>query len=86
MNKQQKHYLQQYATSHDFSIFDAYNNPSSTKRAIEQYYLNEMNINGGYDFRILSHNCQVFTCAYMLANDTLKVITPRHTYYIKGAN
>ena len=85
MNKQQKHYLQAYATSKDFSIFHAYQKPSYNKQRIEQAIFNDMDKNNGYDYRILSHNCNFFTCAYMLNEDTLKVFTPYKTFTIKGA-
>ena len=85
MNARERAYYESYMRATNRTIFDAYKNPSRTKREAWSYHWRESPRNAEC-FAILSHNCHFFTMAYLaIINNipTMVVITPYHKYGIK---
>ena len=64
MNKRQTNIVKAYRRSTDRRLEDVYSTFSTAKRNAYEYCINDMVNNSGYDFRILSYNTFMFTCAY----------------------
>lgn len=64
MNKRQTNILQLYRVSIDRRLEDVYSTFSTAKRKAYEDCIYDMLSNGGYDFKILSYNTYMFTCAY----------------------
>ena len=85
MNARERAYYDSYMRATKRTIFDAYKNPSFSKRDAWRYHCAVAPCNAEC-FAILSHNCQFFTMAYLaIINNvpTMVVITPYHKYGIK---
>ena len=53
-----------YSTAH--CLYDVYVAPSRNKTAIERKIIANMFEFNGDRYRVTSHNCQIFSCAYLL--------------------
>lgn len=85
MNARERAYYESYVRAKKRTIYDAYKNPSISKRDAWAYHWGDAPRNAEC-FAILSHNCQFFTMAYLaIINNipTMVVITPYHKYGIK---
>lgn len=76
-----------YNRSENISVYEVYKNPSDEKVAAERHIRTEMQLVGGFDYRILSHNVFQFTAAYQFMDREtglakLRVHTSRTTYEI----
>lgn len=69
MTKEQMYRENQYFNSNCESVRDCYARPSERKVAIEQHIKEEMYQRTGWGYRVLSHNCNFFTCAYQYISD-----------------
>lgn len=74
-----------YNTSEISTIYEVYKNPSYEKVAAERHIRTEMQLVGGFDYRVLSHNVFQFTVAYQFVDREtgivkLRVHTSRNTY------
>lgn len=56
--------IAKYDNSTIGTVYDCYTNPSTKKCVAERAIMHEMLENNGYDYRILSYNTNMFTCAY----------------------
>lgn len=57
-----KHYLR----STDYKLSDVYGKYSTLKERAFYYVQQEMEHLNGYDLKIISYNCQMFTCGYLV--------------------
>ena len=64
------------------SLYDAYANPSTAKRAIWVDICQEVVNNGGHDLVVRSRNCMIFTAMYIVGM-TLVVIYPTRREYFE---
>lgn len=46
------------------SVYGAYKKPSFNKTWAENLIFNEMRELDGYEYKVLTANCQIFTCAF----------------------
>lgn len=76
MNKQQKQILANYETAENTSVSECYAKPSSAKVHAENEIKLEMIKELGFDYKVLSYNTNMFTCAYKTARNTLIYHTP----------
>lgn len=78
--------ITRYNNSRIGSVYECYTKPSTRKCVAERAIMHEMAENNGYDYRILSYNSQMFTCAYRykLGNTEMLVFHTkcRHEYYV----
>ena len=75
--------MQSYYKSDYKNINQAYKYPSAKKVQIFSEILNEMYKNGGFAIRIISKNCDFFSCAYTIEidkKDYLVIETPTNSY------
>lgn len=75
--------MQKYYNSDYKSINQAYDYPSARKVQIFSQILDEMYKNGGFAIRIISKNCNFFSCAYTIEidkKDFLVIETPTSSY------
>ena len=66
-------------------VNDVYVRPSVIKLRTERGILDYMLFNGGYGYRVMSHNAQMFTVGYIIRNDEGKLFvyeTAQHRYYL----
>ena len=82
MNKRDLWFIREYRYSYNYSIYDCYSKPSKNKVIAYNETLAYMESIGGHGYRILSFNCQTFTCGFMKDN-YLYVITKDNLYTIK---
>ena len=82
MNKRDLWFIREYRYSYNYSIYDCYAKPSKNKVIAYNETLAYMESIGGHGYRILSFNCQTFTCGFMKDN-YLYVITKDNLYTIK---
>ena len=80
-------FLQSYERSNFKSLRDCYVSPSTAKIDAEFQCYNKMTRQCGFGFRIMSHNCQTFTCGWLTENETglqtLHVETGYNSYIIE---
>ena len=83
MTKARKNYYKKIYESKagEYSrVRDVYGKPSFYKERAEELIMTEMRGNGGYGYKVLTHNTQMFTCGYAYddaaGNSTLVVHTP----------
>ena len=84
MNKKEMYYNRLYNKSTELSIYDAYKKPSARKDSIFNQCKYAQYLKDGRKGRIISHNCQFFTFAFLYncpvnGNIKLAVITPTKT-------
>lgn len=84
--KRAQGYISAYNRATADTIYKCYKKPSDRKSRIEwdiNYYRRKC---GGYDYRVLSYNSQMFTCAYRVkdvnGDEWLRVFTPYYDYEI----
>lgn len=82
MNKRDLHFINEYINSYNYSIYDCYTKPSKNKIQAYEETRNYMESIGGHGYRILSFNCQTFTCGFIVKN-YLYIITKDNLYTIK---
>ena len=58
-----------------------YEKPSSAKIMAEEEIQKEMVSKNGYDYRIISHNCNMFTCGYSYKDNDDHLHFVYHTKY-----
>lgn len=85
MNKTEKYYVNLYdrilcrGDHKHYGVQYFYIKPSQTKIDIELSILRKMFQENGYNYRVLSGSCYVFTCAYLVNDENdhlwLKVFT-----------
>lgn len=63
--KKAEHFRTRYIHAEGITIFDVYDYPSTAKMLAYKQCLEKCYSQGGYDFRIMSHNCQYFTCGWI---------------------
>lgn len=74
-----------YIKSKTCDIKDAYVNPSWAKITIYTHLAYQINLSGGRDVKIISHNCHIFTLGYMMkinGKESFVYVTPTKTRYI----
>ena len=71
-----------YVLSQYRSVNECYNKPSKYKQMAENIIIEEMEVNGGRDYKIISHNKHFFTAGYRIG-DLLVVRTPTKTIKIE---
>ena len=69
MNKTEKAIVEAYQKSEYYGLYDCYAKPSIAKLDIQMSIIEEMRWHKGFDFRILSFNTFMFTCAYRIDRD-----------------
>ena len=87
LTKQERYWISCYENATDFSVEQAYENPSKAKRDIEfdikYHMIHDFN---GFDYRILSHNGFRFSCGFRTkdvnGNHLLIVCTPTRWYNV----
>ena len=82
MNKRDLHFINEYINSYNYSIYDCYTKPPKNKIQAYEETRNYMESIGGHGYRILSFNCQTFTCGFIVKN-YLYIITKVNLYTIK---
>lgn len=83
MTKQQQSIVDRYNRATKTSLDECYKTCSHYKTRAEYFIKQEMlNRNGG-GYRILSHNSNFFTCAYVYTNENGNDILVYHTAYKK---
>lgn len=55
-------------------LFETYNKPSVTKKAVWADLVNECKACGGEDLRVISHNCMMFTAGYLFPDPETGVV------------
>lgn len=79
-------FLQSYERSNFKSLRDCYKSPSTAKIDAEFYCYNKMTRQCGFGFRIMSYNCNTFTCGWLTEDingvQTLHVETASNSYII----
>lgn len=86
MKKQEKQIYDKYQQSTYYRLEHCYNNPSIRKRQVYNYLIDECTLNDGYNLRIMSYNCQMFTAGYIVLNGNDKFLvyhTPTKKQIIK---
>lgn len=86
MNKEREYYKELYLKSDYCTILSVYKNPSDKKRKIQENILKQCLEDGGYRFRILTYNRDIFTCAYKIdisGVEYIKVFTPKKQLFVK---
>lgn len=92
MTQKEKQYCTRYIHANMHSLFEVYKNPSQAKILAYMNIKIKMIHDEGYDFRILSHNNQFFSCAYKIRikdnslsqySHFLRVFTPTKNFVIK---
>lgn len=81
-------YREMYDNSKSFSVKVTYKKPSKAKQSVEAIIRATMLSERGFGFRVLSHNAQFFSCAYLVpdkenGNLFLHVFTPTRNFYIE---
>ena len=85
MNKREEHVFYQYINAQASDISEVYNCPSPNKKQIFYQIKTRMRACGGKRLRILSHNKQFFSCAYLYKMDSkvyLAVFRPSKNFDI----
>ena len=59
---------QEYLKTPSRCVNDVYARPSTAKRRAEQNIINYLVDQGGYGYRVMSHNSQMFTVGYIIRN------------------
>lgn len=82
------YYREMYDNSKSFSVKVSYKKPSKAKQSVETVIRATMYSECGYGYRVLSHNPQFFTCAYLVSDKNtgvlyLHVFTPTKNFYIE---
>lgn len=72
--KKTKSFKAKYLYSNDFSLFHVYKNPSQSKRHAYYECRAKCVDMGGWGFKILSFNSQVFTCGWLYSDKETGVI------------
>ena len=54
--------------THVTSVREVYARPSDKKKYYNEFYMNVCSQLDGFDFRITSHSCNFFTCAWYFVN------------------
>ena len=77
--------IKTYFNSNIQTVEQCYQNPSSSKRSVEsQIKCDMINVCNGFDYRILSYNKSVFTCAFryrVIHKETGKYVCTVLRYY-----
>ena len=61
-------------------VYDVYAKPSANKLRAERNILAYMLNNGGYGYRVMSHNSQMFTVGYIIRNEKGKCFVYETAY------
>lgn len=83
MTKENRYFLQAYNRSTAKTLSDVYKSFSYAKEKSFNDIWYEMKSMGGHDLRIISHNCNFYSCGYMLGEVMLVVHTPTRRICIK---
>ena len=83
-NKQAQHFINAYNHSDIFSLSEAYANPSTAKTRADYNCRMMMQEEGGHGYKIIGHNCNYFTAAWISGN-TLRVETFANSFVIPEA-
>lgn len=62
-------------------LFNAYANPSATKRSIWADLMWEVAQNGGHDLVVRSRNCMIFTAMYIVGMQLVVIYPTRREVY-----
>lgn len=84
-SKKANNYICRYLNTTATTLRDCYSNYSYAKENAYLHCVSVMNELSGYNMRIISHNCNFFTVAFLIKNG-LVVITPYDKYVIKGVS
>lgn len=74
MNKQDKRILNNYMNSEYYSLSQKYNTCSYAKMQAEYEILQDMRKLGGYDYKIISGNSHMFSCAFTFEENGKKFL------------
>ena len=78
-------YARRLTNSRDMRLEDVYTDYSENNERAYNYCIRLCDALDGYNFRILTHNCQVFTAGFLFETTTgetaFAVITPTYNYY-----
>ena len=75
----------EYLATPSRCVKDVYARPSIAKRRAEQNIINYLVDQGGYGYRVMSHDKQMFTVGYIIPNERGKCFvyaTEQHRYYL----
>ena len=75
----------EYLTTPSRCVKDVYARPSANKIRAEYRIIDYLVDQGGYGYRVMSHNAQMFTVGYIIQNDEGKLFvyeTAKHRYYL----
>lgn len=69
MKKQHQTILESFKRSTNYRLEEVYNKFSLEKARAQFFILEDMKKNNGKNFKILSHNCMMFTCCYEFSKE-----------------
>lgn len=79
MTKKEKIMYENWLVSENYSVRHAYDRPSASKIYAEERIIDEMVKNGGWGYRVTSHNTFNFACAYKYMKDGVECMV-YHTH------
>ena len=82
--KKAQAYIYAYNHSDIFSLREAYGRPSTAKIQAEYDCRMMMQSEGGHGYKIIGHNCNFFTVAW-IAGDALRIETATNSFIIPNA-
>ena len=83
-SKKAQAYIYAYNHSDIFSIREAYGRPSTAKIQAEYDCRMMMQSEGGHGYKIIGHNCNFFTVAW-IAGNALRIETAYNSFVIPNA-
>lgn len=82
--KRAQAYIYAYKRSSIEDIYGAYKNPSTNKVRANYYCYDQMMSENGNGYRIIRHNCNYFTAAWIVGN-SLRIETACNSFVIPNA-
>lgn len=86
--KARERFFEAYVSSNSISICDVYSRPSQNKLVAENRCLTKKELEGGWNYRILSYNTFAFTCGWLVVDPAtgelmLRVETACNSYIME---
>ena len=82
--KKAQAFINAYNRSNIFDLYEAYANPSPAKCRANYSCRMMMQCEGGYGYKIIGHNCNYFTAAWIAGKD-LRIETAANSFIIPNA-
>ena len=79
--KQARHFIDAYNRSETYYINQAYGRPSTRKTRADYNCRMMMQSEGGHGYKIIGHNCNFFTVAW-IAGNALRIETAYNSFII----